>query len=61
MDRGAWQATVHGVTQRQIQLERLSAHAHILGRKRIGQRSGRKEGRKKRKKEPDRLHVVANP
>ena len=29
MDRGAWQATVHGITQNQIQLKQLStAHMH---------------------------------
>ena len=26
MDKGAWQATVHGVTKSQIQLKRLSTH-----------------------------------
>ena len=26
MDRGAWQATVHGVTKSQTQLKRLSTH-----------------------------------
>ena len=31
MDRGAWQATVHGVTKSQTQLKRLSTHIHILG------------------------------
>ena len=30
MDRGAWRATVHRVTQSQTQLKRLSTHAHIL-------------------------------
>ena len=29
MDRGAWQATVHGVTKSQAQLKRLSTH--VLG------------------------------
>ena len=29
MDRGAWQATVHRVTQCQTQLKRLSTHADI--------------------------------
>ena len=28
MDRGAWQATVHGVTQSQTWLKRLSTHTH---------------------------------
>ena len=28
MDRGAWQATVHGVTKIQTRLKQLSAHAH---------------------------------
>ena len=28
MDRGAWQAVVHRVAQSQIQLKRLSIHAH---------------------------------
>ena len=28
MDRGAWQATVHSVTQGQTQLKRLSLHTH---------------------------------
>ena len=28
MDRGAWQATVHGIAQSQAQLKRLSPHAH---------------------------------
>ena len=28
MDRGAWWATVHGVTQSQTQLKQMSAHAH---------------------------------
>ena len=28
MDRGAWQATVHGVSESQTQLKRLSTHAH---------------------------------
>ena len=27
MDRGAWQATVHGVTKSQIRLKRLSTQA----------------------------------
>ena len=27
MDRGAWQATVHGVAKSQTQLKRLSTHA----------------------------------
>ena len=27
MDRGAWRATVHGVTQNWIQLKRLSTHS----------------------------------
>ena len=31
MDRGAWQATVHGVAKSQTQLKRLSTHIHILG------------------------------
>ena len=30
MDRGAWQATVQGVTKSQIQLKRLSTHAHTM-------------------------------
>ena len=30
MDRGAWQATVHGVSKRRTRLKRLSAHAHRL-------------------------------
>ena len=30
MDRGAWQATVHGVAKSQMQLKRLSTHAHIV-------------------------------
>ena len=30
MDREAWQATVHGVTQSQTQLKRLSIHMPIL-------------------------------
>ena len=30
MDRGAWRATVHGVTKSQIRLQRLSTqHAHV--------------------------------
>ena len=29
-DRGAWQATVHGVTKSQMGLKRLSMHAHTL-------------------------------
>ena len=33
MDRGAWQATVHGVTQSWAQLKHLSMHACILKRK----------------------------
>ena len=28
MDRGAWRATVHGVTQSQTRLKRLSTHTH---------------------------------
>jgi len=28
MDRGAWWATVHGVTKSQTQLKLLSTHAH---------------------------------
>ena len=28
MDRGAWQATVHGVTESHRQLKQLSMHAH---------------------------------
>ena len=32
MDRGAWQAAVHGITKSQTQLKRLSMHArtHLL-------------------------------
>ena len=30
MDRGAWQATVHGVPKNQTRLEALSTQAHIL-------------------------------
>ena len=30
MERGAWQATVHGVTQSWTRLLSLSMHAHIL-------------------------------
>ena len=30
MDRGVCQVTVHGVTQSQTQLQRLSTHAHEL-------------------------------
>ena len=29
MDRGAWWATVHGVTKSQTRLKRLSMHAHV--------------------------------
>ena len=29
MDRGAWQATVHGVTKSQIQLKWLSTHTEL--------------------------------
>ena len=29
MDRGAWQATVHGVAKSQTQLKRLSMHAYV--------------------------------
>ena len=28
MDRGAWQATVHGVTKRQTRLKQLNTHTH---------------------------------
>ena len=30
MDRGAWQATVHGVTKSQTQLKLISMHIQIL-------------------------------
>ena len=30
MDRGAWQAAVHGVVQSQTQLKRLSVHTQII-------------------------------
>ena len=30
MDRGAWQATVHGVTKESDTAERLSTQAHAL-------------------------------
>ena len=30
MDRGAWQATVHGITKSRTQLKRLSTHAILL-------------------------------
>ena len=30
MDRGAWQATVNGVAQSQIQLKKLSMHASLV-------------------------------
>ena len=30
MDRGAWGATVHGVTKSRTQLNRLSTHAHTV-------------------------------
>ena len=29
MDRGAWQATVHGVTKSRTQLKGLGMHAHM--------------------------------
>ena len=29
MDRGAWQATVHGVEKSQTQLKQLSMHTHM--------------------------------
>ena len=29
MDRGAWRATVHGVTKSWTQLKQLSVHAHV--------------------------------
>ena len=29
MDRGAWQATVHGVTKRQTRPKRLSTHLYV--------------------------------
>ena len=29
MDRGAWQATVHGVAKSRIQLKQLSTHTHV--------------------------------
>ena len=32
MDRGAWQATVHGVTKCQTRLTRLSGHTHTCVR-----------------------------
>ena len=32
MDRGAWQATVHGVTKNQIQLKRLSRQMLVVQR-----------------------------
>jgi len=32
MDRGAWQAIVHGVTKSQTRLKRLSTHARIFFR-----------------------------
>ena len=28
MDRGAWQATIHGVAESQTRLKRLSTHVH---------------------------------
>ena len=31
MDRGAWWATVHGVTERRTRLNRLSTHADLVG------------------------------
>ena len=31
MDRGAWQATVHGVAQSHTRLKRLSMHALPVG------------------------------
>ena len=31
MDRGSWQATVHGVTKSQRQLKQLSTHVFIIG------------------------------
>ena len=30
MDRGAWQATVHGVAKSWTRLKRLSMHTHML-------------------------------
>ena len=32
MDRGVWQVRVHGVTQSQTQLQRLSTHTHTSHR-----------------------------
>ena len=29
MDRGAWQGTIHGVTQDRTQLKQLNVHTHI--------------------------------
>ena len=39
MDRGAWRATVHGVTKSQTRLKRLSRHTHLYN-KNNGERFG---------------------
>ena len=36
MDRGAWQATVHGIAKNQTQLKQLSPHSLPQRRKRHG-------------------------
>ena len=35
MDRGTWQATVHGIPQSQTRLKRLGTHAHCHSHKSI--------------------------
>ena len=39
MDKGAWQAAVHGVAQNRTQLKRLSMHQH-MGEVRLPQKEG---------------------
>ena len=36
MDRGAWQATVYGVTKSQSRLKQISTHAGCMYRQRLG-------------------------
>ena len=49
VDRGAWQAAVHGVTTNRTRLKQLSTQALVLG---AGHRKGRGERRGRRKTEP---------
>ena len=51
LDRSAWQATVHSVTQSQTRLKQLSTHT--------GKRKERRKKRKRKRRERVHLHQLS--